>query len=84
MSNIAVKLSELENATTFQEIFGVYIEVLANRSQDGDGYYLYGHEKELAKDSLYNLADFLDKVTPFGVEQWGEINRMKHGVEEND
>ncbi len=60
MSNIAVKFSELENATTFKEIFDVYTEVLANKSQDGDGYYLYRYEKEVARDSLRNLAEFLD------------------------
>jgi len=59
---------------------------LADRSQDGDGYYLYGHEKEVAKDSLHNLAQMLDgqwftgraRRRPIGVEDWGKVNRAKH------
>lgn len=86
MSNIAVKNHSLENATTFKEIIGVYIEVLTDRSQDGDGYYLYGHEKEVAKDSLSNLADMLDvrwrtgqaRRKPISVEEWGKANRTKY------
>lgn len=83
MSSIAVRVHELQDATTFKEIFDVYIKALTNKSQDGDGYYLYEYEREVAKDSLDNLATLLDN-SPMTVEAWGRINRIKHGAEEND
>ena len=78
MSNIAVKNHELQDATTFKEIFDVYIDALEEKSN------LYRYEKEVARDSLCNLAEFLDN-SPFvriNVEKWGELNRKKHGLED--
>ena len=76
MSNIAVTLSELENATTFKEIFDVYIDALEYQSD------LYRYEKEVARDSLRNLAKLLDynemHSPTLSVEQWGKLNRKKH------
>tara|TARA_B110001454_G_C12536875_1_gene357639 strand:- start:352 stop:576 length:225 start_codon:yes stop_codon:yes gene_type:complete len=72
MSKNNVKMHDLENATTFEEIFDAYIIAIEEAGTRAT------YEKEVAKDSLYNLANFLDKVTPLSVEQWGEINRMKH------
>ena len=77
MTNIAVRNLEVKDATTFKEIFDVYMDALEERS------HLYRYEKEVARDSLSNLAEFLDN-SPLGVEQWGALNRKKHGVEEND
>ena len=77
MSNIAVRNHELQDATTFKEIFDVYMDALEEPSN------LYRYEKEVARDSLRNLAEFLD-TSPFArinVEKWGELNRKKHGVE---
>ena len=71
MANIAVTLSELENATTFKEIFDVYMNVLEGTGTN------HNYEKVVARDSLCNLAEFLDD-SPLGVEQWGELNRKKH------
>ena len=78
MSNIAVRNLEVQDATTFKEIFDVYIDALEYQSD------LYRYEKEVARDSLCNLAEFLD-TSPFvriNVEKWGELNRKKHGVED--
>ena len=75
MSNIAVKNHELQDATTFKEIFDVYIDALEEKSN------LYRYEKEVARDSLCNLAKFLDD-SPLSVEEWGKLNRKKHGVED--
>ena len=78
MSNIAVTLSELENATTFKEIFDVYMDALEGTGTN------HNYEKMVARDSLSNLAEFLDN-SPFArinVEKWGELNRKKHGVED--
>ena len=77
MSNIAVRNLEVKDATTFKEIFDVYMDALEEPSN------LYRYEKEVARDSLSNLAEFLDN-SPLSVEQWGALNRKKHGVEEND
>ena len=78
MSNIAVTLSELENATTFKEIFDVYMDALEGTGTN------HNYEKVVARDSLSNLAEFLD-TSPFArinVEKWGELNRKKHGAED--
>ena len=75
MSNIAVTLSELENATTFKEIFNVYMDALEDRGTN------HNYEKVVARDSLCNLAKFLDD-SPLSVEEWGKLNREKHGVED--
>ena len=71
MSNIAVRNLELQDATTFKEIFDVYMDALEEPSN------LYRYEKEVARDSLRNLAEFLDD-SPFSVEHWGALNRKKH------
>jgi len=74
MSDIAVRNLELQDATTFKEIFDVYMDALEERS------HLYRYEKAVARDSLSNLAEFLD-TSPFArinVEKWGELNRKKH------
>ena len=71
MSNIAVRNLEVQDATTFKEIFDVYIDALEEPSN------LYRYEKEVARDSLCNLAEFLDN-SPLGVEEWGKLNRKKH------
>ncbi len=76
MSNIAVRNLEVKDPTSFKEIFDVYMDALAERS------HLNRYEKEVARDSLSNLAEFLDN-SPLSVEQWGALNRKKHGVEEN-
>ena len=78
MSNIAVTLSELENATTFKEIFDVYMDVLEGTGTN------HNYEKVVARDSLGNLAEFLDRLgySPLSVEEWGKLNREKHGVED--
>ena len=81
-TNIAVKMLDLEEATTFKEIINVYIDALEVSSS------LYNYEKAVSRDSLRNLADFLDHLQscdPHGrlsVKQWGQINRDKHGVED--
>ena len=81
MSNIAVRNLEVKDATTFKEIFDVYMDALEESSN------LYRYEKEVARDSLCNLAEFLDHLQscdPHGhlsVENWGKLNRKKHGVE---
>ena len=75
MSDIAVRNLELQDATTFKEIFDVYMDALEERS------HLYRYEKAVARDSLSNLAEFLDD-RPLSVEQWGALNREKHGVED--
>jgi hypothetical protein len=73
MSNIAVRNLELQDATTFKEIFDVYMDALEEPSN------LYRYEKEVARDSLRNLAEFLDdERNPFSVEHWGALNRKKH------
>ena len=92
MSNIALKNLELTDASNFKQIMDVYIEALADKSTDADGYELYLYEKEVAKDSLCNLAEMLDRQwhtgrarrLPISVWDWGKRNREKHGVEEND
>ena len=76
MTNIAVKILELEEATTFKEIFDVYIEALEVP------HHIYNYEKACARDALRNLAEFLD-TSPFvriNVKKWGELNREKHGA----
>ena len=80
MTNIALKIHEFENATTFKEIFDVYIEALEAPKYNDDGYLNLNYEKSLAKDSLDTLANFLDNVSPLNVSKWGEMDRMKHGV----
>ena len=77
--SIAVKIHELENATTFKEIFNVYVEALSAPKYNDEGYLNLNYEKSLAKDSLDTLAKFLDN-SPLSVNQWGEMDRMKHGV----
>ena len=80
MSNIVVTLSELENATTFKEIFDVYMDALEGTGTN------HNYEKVVARDSLCNLAEMLDGQWftgfPMGVEDWGKVNREKHGVED--
>ena len=87
MSNkesIAVKLLELEDATNFKQIIEVYIEILEERSA------LYNYEKAVARDSLRNLAQMLDgqwftgraRRRPISVKDWGQVNRDKHGAED--
>ena len=71
MSKNNARIAGLENATTFDEIFDAYIIAIEEAGTS------VTYEKELAKDSLYNLAEFLDN-SPFNVSQWGEINRRKH------
>ena len=78
---IAVSVLGLENATTFKEIFDVYVEALSAPKYDDEGYLNLNYEKSLAKDSLDTLAKFLDN-SPLSVSQWGEMDRIKHGVEE--
>ena len=78
MSNIVVTLSELENATTFKEIFDVYMDALEGTGTN------HNYEKVVARDSLSNLAEFLDHIyscdphSRLSVEQWGALNRKKH------
>ena len=74
MSNIAVRNLELQEATTFKEIFDVYMDALEEKSN------LYRYEKEVARDAFSSLAEFLDN-SPLSVEKWGELNREKHRVE---
>ena len=50
MSNIAVRNHELQDATTFKDIFDVYMDALEEKSN------LYRYEKEVARDSFCNLA----------------------------
>jgi len=80
MSNIAVRNLELQDATTFKEIFDVYIDALSAPKYDDEGYLNLSYEKNLAKDSLDTLATFLDN-SPLSVAKWGEMDREKHGVE---
>jgi|TARA_R110000824_G_scaffold396628_1_gene598340 hypothetical protein len=77
--SIAVKIHGLENATTFKEIFDVYVEALSAPKYNDEGYLNLNYEKSLAKDSLDTLAKFLDN-SPLSVNQWGEMDRMKHEV----
>ena len=78
MSNIAVRNLEVKDATTFKEIFDVYMDALEGTGTN------HNYEKVVARDSLCNLAEFLDHLQscdPHGrlsVEQWGELNRKKH------
>ena len=80
-NQVALRVHELENATTFKEIFNVYVDALSAPKYDDDGYLNLSYEKNLAKDSLDTLANFLDN-SPLSVSQWGEMDRMKHGVHE--
>jgi hypothetical protein len=79
-NQVALRVHELENATTFKEIFDVYIDALSAPKYDDEGYLNLSYEKNLAKDSLDTLATFLDN-SPLSVEKWGEMDRAKHGVE---
>ena len=81
--SIAVKIHELENATTFKEIFDVYVEALSAPKYNDEGYLNLNYEKSLAKDSLDTLAIFLDN-SPLSVSKWGEMDRKKHGVYDGD
>ena len=81
MSNIAVRNLELQDATTFKEIFDVYVDALSAPKYDDEGYLNLSYEKNLAKDSLDTLATFLDN-SPLSVAKWGEMDRKKHGVYE--
>ena len=78
MSNIAVRNLEVKDTTTFTEIFDVYMDALEGTGTN------HNYEKVVARDSLSNLAEFLDKVgyTPLVVETWGKYrgkrNRKKH------
>ena len=76
---VALRVHDLENATTFKEIFDVYVDALSAPKYDDEGYLNLSYEKNLAKDSLDTLATFLDN-SPLNVSQWGEMDRMKHGV----
>ena len=83
MTNIAVRNLEVKDATTFKEIFDVYVDALSAPKYDDEGYLNLSYEKNLAKDSLDTLATFLDN-SPLNVSQWGEMDRKKHGVEEDE
>ena len=80
-NQVALRVHELENATTFKEIFNVYVDALSAPKYDDEGYLNLNYEKNLAKDSLDTLATFLDN-SPLSVAQWGEMDRMKHGVQD--
>ena len=80
-NQVAVRVHDLENATTFKEIFDVYIGALSAPKYDDEGYLNLSYEKNLAKDSLDTLANFLDN-SPLSVAKWGEMDRMKHGVQD--
>ena len=80
---VALRVHELENATTFKEIFNVYVDALSAPKYDDEGYLNLGYEKNLAKDSLDTLANFLDN-SPLSVSHWGKMDREKHGVEEDE
>lgn len=80
---VALRVHELENATTFKEIFDVYIDALSAPKYDDEGYLNLSYEKNLAKDSLDTLANFLDN-SPLSVAKWGEMDRTKHGVYEGN
>ena len=84
MSNIALKNYELTDASNFKQIMDVYFEALTDTSGN------FNYEKEVAKDSLCNLAEMLDaqwytgraRRLPISVWDWGKRNREKHGVED--
>ena len=63
-------IKKLENAKTFQEIFHLYIGELGGADTT------MSFEKDIAKKSFMNLAEFLDN-SPLSVSQWGQIDRDK-------
>ena len=66
-------IKKLENATTFLEIFQIYIEELEGADTT------MSFEKHIAKKSFMNLAEFLDN-SPLSVSQWGKIDKDKERV----
>ena len=50
---VAVRVHDLENATTFKEIFDVYVDALSAPKYDDEGYLNLSYEKNLAKDLEY-------------------------------
>jgi len=82
-NQVAVRVHNLDNATTFKEIFDVYIDALSAPKYDDEGYLNLSYEKNLAKDSLDTLANFLDN-SPLSVAKWGEMDRAKHGIYEGN
>ena len=63
-------IKKLENATTFKEIFHLYIGELTDTEVK------LSFEKYIAKKSFMNLAEFLDN-SPLGVSQWAQIDKDK-------
>ena len=68
MKNIMIK--KLENATTFKEIFHLYIGELGSADTT------MSFEKYIAKKSFMNLAEFLDN-SPLSVTTWAKIDKDK-------
>jgi aminopeptidase N len=66
-------IKQLENATTFQEIFKLYIKELGGADTT------MSFEKHIAKKSFMNLAEFLDN-SPLGVSQWAQIDKDKERI----
>lgn len=66
-------IKELENATTFQEIFKLYIKELGGADTT------MSFEKYIAKKSFMNLAEFLDN-SPLSVSTWAQIDKDKEKV----
>jgi hypothetical protein len=63
-------IKKLENATTFKEIFHLYIGELTDTEAT------MSFEKYIAKKSFMNLAEFLDN-SPLSVSQWAQIDKDK-------
>ena len=63
-------IKQLENSSTFQEIFKLYIKELGGADTT------MSFEKYIAKKSFMNLAEFLDN-SPLSVSTWGKLDREK-------
>ena len=61
-------IKQLENAKTFKEIFDLYVQELEKTGEK------VTYNKFLIKNSLDNLANFLDN-SPLGVSTWGKLDR---------
>ena len=61
-------IKQLENAKTFKENFALYVQELEKTGEK------VTYNKFLIKNSLDNLANFLDN-SPLSVSTWGKVDR---------